>query len=238
MCASLLLTRWRCPLFPTPPPAVPSLFLSQGTVEKQQSLFFMISVTEEMARDGLVLRCMSTNKSRFKLVVSHYFSSNIVQVYIASRFSSAISSSCFVLSYSLRLLVHSRTLPDAGLADNAGMHAVYYVVSDFFLRSPLFVCVSSPCPCPPPPPPVYPLLAICCSCSTTPARRGFRRRAAPPPTARATPCARFSSHRMRCAQAFLKHAVVAFGAGACCLLCKCFGKLIERLFVENEPFSR
>ena len=81
LCASLLLTRWRCPLFPTPPPAVPSLFLSQGTVEKQQSLFFMISVTEEMARDGLVLRCMSTNKSRFKLVVSHYFSSNIVQVH-------------------------------------------------------------------------------------------------------------------------------------------------------------
>eukprot|EP00903_Cladosiphon_okamuranus_P008939 g8555.t1 len=41
----------------------------KGTVEKQQSLFFMVSVTEEMARDGLVLRCMSTNKSRFKLVL-------------------------------------------------------------------------------------------------------------------------------------------------------------------------
>lgn len=60
-----------CPLplrccCPFPPP----LSHIKGTVEKQQSLFFMISVTEEMARDGLVLRCMSTNKSRFKLVVS------------------------------------------------------------------------------------------------------------------------------------------------------------------------
>ncbi|CAM9853071.1 unnamed protein product [Pylaiella littoralis] len=41
----------------------------KGSVEKQQSLFFMINVSEQMARDGLVLRCMSTNKSRFKLVL-------------------------------------------------------------------------------------------------------------------------------------------------------------------------
>ncbi len=39
-------------------------------MEKQQSVFFMITVSEAMARDGLVLRCLSTNKSRFKLVVS------------------------------------------------------------------------------------------------------------------------------------------------------------------------
>ncbi|CAM9165558.1 unnamed protein product [Ectocarpus sp. 6 AP-2014] len=41
----------------------------KGTVEKQQSVFFMIHVTKDMARDGLVLRCTSTNKSRFKLVL-------------------------------------------------------------------------------------------------------------------------------------------------------------------------
>ncbi|CAM9104178.1 unnamed protein product [Scytosiphon promiscuus] len=41
----------------------------KGTVEKQQSVFFMVHVSEEVARDGLVLRCMSTNKSRFKLVL-------------------------------------------------------------------------------------------------------------------------------------------------------------------------
>lgn len=55
-------------------------------VEKQQSLFFMISVTEEMARDGLVLRCMSTNKSRFKLVVSYLLRS---LVYLARPFLSS-----------------------------------------------------------------------------------------------------------------------------------------------------
>lgn len=68
---------WPLPLCPVPTPTLlsstppPSLYPpSQGTVEKQQSVFFMITVSEAMARDGLVLRCLSTNKSRFKLVVS------------------------------------------------------------------------------------------------------------------------------------------------------------------------
>lgn len=54
--------------------ATPLCFAStpipKGTVEKQQSVFFLLRVTEEIARSGLVLRCTSTNKSRFKLVVS------------------------------------------------------------------------------------------------------------------------------------------------------------------------
>lgn len=33
-------------------------------------VFFTIRVTEEIAKDGLALRCMSPNKSRFKLIVS------------------------------------------------------------------------------------------------------------------------------------------------------------------------
>lgn len=44
--------------------------IPKGTVEKQQSVFFLLRVTEQIARSGLVLRCTSTNKSRFKLVVS------------------------------------------------------------------------------------------------------------------------------------------------------------------------
>lgn len=39
-------------------------------MEKQQSVFFMLSVPEEKIKDGLVIRCTSANKSRFKLVVS------------------------------------------------------------------------------------------------------------------------------------------------------------------------
>lgn len=39
-------------------------------MEKQQSMFFMLRVSQEVARDGLVIRCISNNKSRFKLVVS------------------------------------------------------------------------------------------------------------------------------------------------------------------------
>ncbi|CAM9871074.1 unnamed protein product, partial [Ascophyllum nodosum] len=41
----------------------------KGTVEKQQSVFFMVEVDEKVSKNGLVLRCTSTNKSRFKLVL-------------------------------------------------------------------------------------------------------------------------------------------------------------------------
>ncbi|CAM9582401.1 unnamed protein product [Discosporangium mesarthrocarpum] len=41
----------------------------KGTVEKQQSVFFFLRLSNEVARDGLIIRCNSPNKSRFKLVV-------------------------------------------------------------------------------------------------------------------------------------------------------------------------
>ena len=41
-------------------------------MEKQQSVFFMVEVDEKVSKNGLVLRCTSTNKSRFKLVVSGF----------------------------------------------------------------------------------------------------------------------------------------------------------------------
>lgn len=51
--------------------------IRQGSVDKQQSVFFMLKVSETVAKDGMVLRCISTNKSRFKLVV-RYISDNEV----------------------------------------------------------------------------------------------------------------------------------------------------------------
>ncbi|CAM9442827.1 unnamed protein product [Chrysoparadoxa australica] len=41
----------------------------KGTVEKQQSVFFLLKVPTEVAKDGVMLRCKSQNKSRFKLVI-------------------------------------------------------------------------------------------------------------------------------------------------------------------------
>lgn len=52
------------------PPLLSSPLPQQGTVEKQAMVYFTVRVTEEIAKDGLALRCMSPNKSRFKLVVS------------------------------------------------------------------------------------------------------------------------------------------------------------------------
>lgn len=42
-------------------------------MEKQQIMFFMLTISEEQARDGVIIRCSSSNKSRFKLVVSAPF---------------------------------------------------------------------------------------------------------------------------------------------------------------------
>jgi len=40
-----------------------------GVVERQQSRFFWIHIPQEILQQGLILRCTSSNKSRFKLVI-------------------------------------------------------------------------------------------------------------------------------------------------------------------------
>mmetsp|Transcript_15467 Transcript_15467/g.22758 ORF Transcript_15467/g.22758 Transcript_15467/m.22758 type:complete len:387 (-) Transcript_15467:224-1384(-) len=40
-----------------------------GSVERQQAIFFRLNVTEQQSKDGIVMMCTSSNKSRFKLVL-------------------------------------------------------------------------------------------------------------------------------------------------------------------------
>ncbi|CAM9287875.1 unnamed protein product [Phaeothamnion confervicola] len=41
----------------------------KGSVERQQAIFFLLRVPPEVADGGLILRCRSPNKSRFKLIL-------------------------------------------------------------------------------------------------------------------------------------------------------------------------